>query len=117
MSIRNVISLENAFACVICFLFYMHLDYSVILFFLLLFVPDITMIGYVFNPKIGATLYNIGHSFVVPYVVLAVAFFNDIPFLLMISLIWLAHIYLDRSIGFGLKYKYSFHETHLQKIV
>lgn len=116
MSIRIVISFEYAFGCIVYFLFYVHLDYSIWMFFLLLFVPDITMIGYIVNRSVGALLYNVGHSFIFPYMLLVVAILNEYTSLLMIVIIWLAHIYLDRSIGFGLKYRDSFRETHLQKI-
>jgi len=38
------------------------------------------------------------------------------PVLLMAALIWLAHIFLDRALGYGLKYEDAFKKTHLQQI-
>jgi hypothetical protein len=35
---------------------------------------------------------------------------------LQVSLIWLAHIGLDRAVGYGLKYPTAFKETHLQRV-
>ncbi|HEY2386937.1 MAG TPA: DUF4260 family protein, partial [Candidatus Binatia bacterium] len=32
------------------------------------------------------------------------------------ALIWLAHIGMDRLLGYGLKYPTSFHHTHLGRI-
>jgi hypothetical protein len=35
---------------------------------------------------------------------------------LQVRLIWLAHIGLDRAVGYGLKYPTAFKETHLQRV-
>ncbi|OIJ20174.1 hypothetical protein BKP45_10360 [Anaerobacillus alkalidiazotrophicus] len=116
MSLRKVIYFENVIGFILCLLLYLHLDFSLLLFLLLLLTPDITMIGYLFDKKIGSYVYNAGHSFIIPAVLFIVAFHNEFSTLLMIAIIWAAHIFMDRSLGFGLKYKYNFKETHLQKI-
>lgn len=116
MSLRKLIYFEYAIGFMICLFLYVHLDYSILLFFALLLVPDITMIGYLFHTKIGAYVYNVGHSFIIPFILFVVAFLNDFSNILMVTLIWLAHICLDRSLGFGLKYYDDFKSTHLQKI-
>lgn len=116
MTINRLVRLENGFAFGLTFYIYMQLDFSIWLFFVLLLVPDITMIGYIFNKKIGAVVYNFGHSFISP-LLLALGylyFLNN--YLLLISIIWIAHIFMDRLFGFGLKYQDSFKETHIQKI-
>jgi hypothetical protein len=33
-----------------------------------------------------------------------------------LALIWLAHIGVDCSLGYGLKYPTRFHDTHLQRV-
>ena len=33
-----------------------------------------------------------------------------------VALIWLAHIEVDRLLGYGLKYATAFRDTHLQRI-
>jgi hypothetical protein len=38
------------------------------------------------------------------------------PLLLALSVIWIAHIGMDRMFGFGLKLPDSFRRTHLQRI-
>jgi hypothetical protein len=35
---------------------------------------------------------------------------------LQIALIWLAHIGVDRMLGYGLKYPTGFKDTHLQRV-
>jgi hypothetical protein len=116
ITINKIVRFENGFAFAISFYIYMQLDFPIWLFFALLLVPDITMIGYVINAKIGATVYNIGHSFILPLLFVLGYFYFLKDFLLIISIVWLAHIFMDRLLGFGLKYKESFNNTHIQKL-
>lgn len=85
-------------------------------FVLLLFVPDLSMLGYLVNPRLGALTYNSVHTFVVPGVVLALGLLTNTPAMSQIACIWFAHISMDRTLGFGLKYPNSFKETHLQRM-
>jgi hypothetical protein len=77
------------------------------------FIPDISFIGYVFGPKIGAAAYNFAHSYVVPVGILLVGLSLNIQILLAASFIWVSHIGFDRALGFGLKYSKGFSYTHL----
>ena len=86
------------------------------LFFILLLVPDFFMIGYIKNSYVGATIYNIGHTYVLPVVMFGMFFLFDIVDFLPISIIWFAHISMDRMLGFGLKYDENFKDTHLGRI-
>lgn len=99
------------FACAV----YYHYGFSRILFFLLILAPDIFMVGYLINPKIGARVYNIGHIYSAPVILIALHYFAGVPHALPISIIWIAHIALDRMLGFGLKYDSGFRDTHLGK--
>ena len=117
MHLRNWIKWEYIIGFVCVFAIYIYLDYSILLFFLLLFVPDISMIGYVINTKIGASLYNIGHHFSLPTILLTISIVFNSSTVLLIALIWIAHIVMDRALGYGLKYANDFKNTHLQKIV
>lgn len=116
MNINHIIRLENGLAFAASFYFYIQLDFPLLWFFLLLLVPDITMLGYTLNKKIGAMVYNLGHSFTFPILLSMSYLYFSKDYLLMISIIWLAHIFMDRLFGFGLKYTNSFKKTHIQKI-
>jgi len=83
------------------------------LFFILLLVPDFFMVGYIKNSYIGATIYNTGHTYVLPVVMIGMHFLFDIASFLPISIIWFAHVSMDRMFGFGLKYDTNFKDTHL----
>ena len=114
--VKKVIHIEYGAAFILLLFIYLHLEFPLWLFFLLLFVPDVTMIGYFMNAKIGATLYNFGHNLILPIFCcgLSLSLSNEVG--LLLTLIWLAHIAMDRCLGYGLKYPHAFKETHMQKI-
>jgi hypothetical protein len=116
MTINKMVRIENGFAFAISFYIYIQLDFPIWLFFVLLLVPDITMIGYAFNNKTGALVYNFGHSFILPLLLALCYLYFSNDYLLIISIIWISHIFMDRLLGFGLKYKDSFNKTHLQSL-
>ncbi len=74
------------------------------------------MLGYLFNPRAGAALYNLAHTLTLPLTLLLVSYATHHPLALNISLIWTAHIAADRLLGYGLKYPTFFKDTHLQHI-
>ncbi len=80
------------------------------LFFL---APDISLLGYLAGPRIGAALYNSAHSLVGAVATLTLGVFHGPTFLISAGVIWCAHIGFDRMLGYGLKYSSGFAFTHL----
>ncbi|MEK4628906.1 MAG: DUF4260 domain-containing protein [Solibacillus sp.] len=117
MYLRNWIKWEYIIGLISIIVLYIYLDYSILVFFLFLLVPDLSMIGYFVNPKIGAILYNSVHHFSLPIILLSICILYHQEAILPYAMIWIAHILMDRTFGFGLKYANDFKETHLQKIV
>ncbi|MCI5052776.1 MAG: DUF4260 domain-containing protein [Simkaniaceae bacterium] len=76
-------------------------------------MPDFAVAAYLFGPRVGAIVYNIFHSKVLP-ILLAVAgcYYAD-ELMLSASLAWLCHIGADRMFGIGLKSLSGFNNTHL----
>jgi hypothetical protein len=83
---------------------------------LVFFAIDLSMIGYLANPKVGSWVYNLGHTLATPIVLYFIARAADSSALTLLALIWLMHIGIDRLMGYGLKYPDSFQHTHLGKI-
>lgn len=83
------------------------------LFALLFLAPDLSMIGYAFNARVGADCYNTFHTYTAPVLLAVVGHLAGKPASLLLSLIWIAHIGFDRMLGFGLKYPSGFQDTHL----
>lgn len=86
------------------------------LFLVFLLVPDVFMVGYVRNSKFGALVYNVGHTYVTPALLFCVFLVTHQFVLVPISIIWIAHISMDRVLGFGLKLDSGFKDTHLGRI-
>ena len=79
----------------------------------LLLVPDIFMLGYLRNTKLGSITYNLGHSYPAAAAVTVLGFVVASPVTIAIGAIWFGHIGWDRMFGYGLKYSTSFKHTHL----
>jgi Domain of unknown function (DUF4260) len=79
----------------------------------LLLVPDIFMLGYLRNTKLGAITYNLGHSYPAAALVTLLGFVAASPLTVALGAIWFGHIGWDRMFGYGLKYATSFKHTHL----
>jgi hypothetical protein len=87
-----------------------------LVFVVLFFVPDISMLGYLRDPRLGAMVYNLAHTYVVPLLLTGAGIWLARPVLLAGGLIWVAHIGLDRMLGYGLKLPTAFQDTHLGRI-
>lgn len=83
---------------------------------LLFFAPDLSMLGYLAGPRIGAIIYNAVHVTIGPLLLAVAGMVLLEPAMGSISLIWLAHIGFDRALGYGLKYAAGFRITHLGRI-
>ncbi len=85
-------------------------------FAVLLLAPDVSAIGYLAGPQVGAYTYNAVHIELGPLALIAIGIATDHPMLYAVGLIWIAHIGMDRVLGFGLKYPTAFGETHLGRL-
>jgi hypothetical protein len=83
------------------------------LFGLFLLAPDPAMLGYLAGPRVGAALYDLVHALPLPSLLPAAGLLADAPWLVAAGLIWLAHIGMDRTVGYGLKFPTGFKDTHL----
>jgi Domain of unknown function (DUF4260) len=85
-------------------------------FALLFLVPDLSMLGYLAGPRVGAWSYNLVHSYTGPLLLMAWSLAGGPPVLGGYGAIWWAHLGFDRALGYGLKSPAGFHLTHLGKI-
>ena len=86
------------------------------LFALLLLAPDLAALGYLAGNRVGAATYNLVHTYVLPLALLGYGLWGASPLALSLALIWLAHIGMDRTVGYGLKYATAFKDTHLGRV-
>lgn len=86
------------------------------LFALLFLLPDISMLGYLSGPRIGAAIYNAFHTYPFPAALGILGLLWSAPLAVAVALVWLAHIGVDRLAGYGLKYPSGFGDTHLGRM-
>ncbi len=79
----------------------------------LILTPDIGMIGYLINAKIGAITYNLLHHKGIALTVLILGYYYSIEWIVLTGIILFGHAAFDRMMGYGLKYEDSFKHTHL----
>jgi len=82
----------------------------------LFLAPDLFMLGYLVRLDLGAALYNLGHTYVAPFILFLIAYYAHHPGLFAISTIWVAHVGFDRLLGYGLKYPTAFKDTHFGRL-
>ncbi len=85
-------------------------------FLVLIMVPDIGMVGYLFGNKAGAIAYNVFHHKGLAIVLYFAGMFFSSPIIQLSGIILFSHAALDRVLGYGLKYNKGFKYTHLGEI-
>jgi hypothetical protein len=110
---KMLLRIEALFVVTAASATYAHLGASWWLFAALLLVPDLSMLGYLAGSKAGAALYNAGHWYGLPFGCIGWGVFAQAPQIVAIGLIWVAHIGIDRALGYGLKYVDGFGFSHL----
>jgi hypothetical protein len=113
---NTLLKLEEGALLLLSLFLFNQLNFAWWWFPALLLLPDIGMIGYVINPKIGAYTYNFLHLRLVAAIVALYAFTYGNDYWKLAAIILFAHISFDRMMGYGLKYTDSFHKTHLGTI-
>lgn len=115
-AVRGILRAEGAATLVACCGLYAWTGFGWLAFVLLFLVPDLSMLGYLIGPRIGAVAYNGMHSNISPMLLGLVGFFLGFGLLPPLALIWAGHIGFDRMLGLGLKYPQGFGYTHLGRI-
>lgn len=109
----SLLKLEELGQFLLSILLFNQLDYTWWVFPACILLPDLSMIGYLANPKIGAWIYNLFHHKLIAIIVLSFGFWLDHSLLSLVGIILFGHSAIDRIFGYGLKYKENFKSTHL----
>ncbi len=120
---ENLLKIEEFFLFGLVLFLFARLDYSwgASRYLLLFLAPDLSMLGYLANPRLGAwTLrhtqggaYNLVHHKGVSVALYVLGYLLSAPWLMFAGTILLGHSSLDRVFGYGLKYPDKFRNTHL----
>ncbi len=113
---KQLISLEEVAQCAFAVFLNTYLPYAWWWYWVWFLAPDLSMIGYVINTKVGAFTYNIVHHKAIALACYVAGVFMKSSELQFAGLVLLGHSALDRALGYGLKYRDHFQHTHLGRI-
>jgi hypothetical protein len=65
--------------------------------------PDLSVLGFLAGPRVGSLTYNLAHTYVGPIALGAISVVSGWSLGVQIALIWLAHIGIDRALGYTLR--------------
>ena len=107
------LKLEELLMFVLSLYWYANTGHAWWVFAACFFLPDLGMLGYLINPKVGAWTYNLLHH---KAIAIAIYLFGTVALeqeIQIVGIILFGHASFDRIVGYGLKYPDSFHHTHL----
>jgi hypothetical protein len=81
-----------------------------------LLAPDLSMVGYLAGPRLGAVTYNAVHNLVLAVALIGLGWWLAAGWVMLVGAVLLAHVGADRALGYGLKLPTSFADTHLGRI-
>lgn len=113
MNPKFILRLEGAVIAAVATAAYFTVGGPLWLFVVLALAPDISMLAYLAGTRIGSTGYNAFHTYLGPVTFGAAGVWLGITPFTWVALVWVAHIGVDRAVGYGLKYPAGFKHTHL----
>ena len=111
-----LLRLEGTAVLITAFFLYAQNGFSWWQFALLLLAPDLAALGYLHSKEVGSLCYNIAHTYILPLSLGLLAMLLNFEPGWQLALIWLAHIGMDRMVGYGLKYPDGLKITHFNKV-
>lgn len=112
----RLLRLEGLAVLVAALVVYFDAGFGWLLLVVLLLAPDVSFLGFLGGPAVGAACYDAAHTTVLPLALGVVGILGDSDTAAQLALIWLAHIGGDRFLGYGLRYPIGLNGTHLQRV-
>ncbi|MCG6186924.1 DUF4260 domain-containing protein [Maribellus maritimus] len=113
---KFLLKIEEISMLILSFYLSVLLGYKWWVFILFLFIPDISMQGYLFGNKIGAAVYNAFHYKFLAVLLGILGYTFSLNELAFAGIVLFGHSSFDRIFGYGLKYSIGFNSTHLGAI-
>lgn len=110
---KTLIKFEELLLALLAIYLFLGLDYAWWWFFVLFLAPDVGMVGYLVNPRVGGLTYNLAHHKGIAVALFLLGAYFQLQGLQLAGLVILAHSSFDRVLGYGLKFPDSFQHTHL----
>lgn len=110
---KNLLRLEEAAMLGLAIYLNSFLPFEGWVFWALFLLPDLGMLGYLVNPKVGAISYNLFHHKGIAILFYFAGYFLMIHELTLAGVVLFGHSSFDRIFGYGLKFFDNFKNTHL----
>lgn len=110
---KSILKLEELAIVILSVFLFNQLNYAWWWYLALFLTPDIGMIGYLINNKIGAYSYNLFHHKGIAIIVFLLGGYFNNNELKLAGIILLGHSAFDRILNYGFKYTTGFKHTHL----
>ncbi len=115
--VKAILHLEGAvFLAASIWYYFFQVDGGWVLFAVLILAPDLSMIGFVKDTRLGSITYNLMHNYVLAVAAIVIGVATDTNMVTLLGLILSAHVGMDRSLAYGLKYASDFKDTHMQRV-
>lgn len=115
-AIRSWLRLEGLAAFVAALVLFSVTGGNWLVFVPLMLLPDVFAVGYLAGPRIGAFGYNLVHTWAPGFITLALGVWLASSSIQLAAAILIAHVGMDRALGYGLKMPTAFQDTHLGRI-
>ena len=113
---KRVIQLEELAMFMLSIYAFNQLSFAWWWFLVLILLPDLSMIGYIFGNRTGAVVYNFFHHKAVAIATFVLGFYLHNEMIQLTGIILFGHSSMDRMFGYGLKKFAGFKFTHLGEI-
>lgn len=113
---KSLLKLEELAQLLLAVLVFAHLPFAWWVLPATFLLPDLSMLGYLAGPRVGAASYNLAHHKALAIAVGLAGWLLGVPVLVLAGTILLFHSAFDRLLGYGLKYSTGFQDTHLGRV-
>ncbi len=113
---KSLLKLEELAELLLATFVFIHLPFAWWVLPATFLLPDLSMLGYLAGPRVGAASYNLAHHKATALAVGAAGWALGQPGLLLAGTVLLFHSAFDRLLGYGLKYATGFGDTHLGRV-
>jgi hypothetical protein len=113
---KSLLKLEELAQLLLAVLVFAHLPYAWWVLPATFLLPDLSMLGYLAGPRVGAACYNLAHHKALAIGIGVAGWALGLPVLLLAGTMLLFHSAFDRLLGYGLKYGTGFQDTHLGRV-
>lgn len=113
---KLLLKLEELAEMLLALFVFAHLPYAWWVLPTTFLFPDLSMVGYLAGPRVGAVCYNLAHHKALAVAVGISGWVLGQPLMLLAGTVLLFHSAFDRLLGYGLKYSTGFKNTHLASV-